>query len=263
MNILIPVLIVGGLGLLFGLLLAYTSKKFEVAADPRVEELKSSLPGANCGACGFSGCEAYANAIVSSDAKLELCTVGGSRVAKMIGKIMGVDVKTSSDVKARVMCKGITGVSGKKYKYSGIKDCSAAALLYAGPGDCAFGCVGMGDCVRVCQFCAISVQDGVAVVDEEMCTACGMCVNKCPKNLIRLIPVGVNATVRCSNKEKGAAARKICKVSCIACGRCVKACPSGAMTIDNLRAVIDYNKCTDCGECAKVCPTRACDGGVR
>ncbi|HBQ63638.1 MAG TPA: ferredoxin, partial [Clostridiales bacterium] len=206
LQILIPVTIIGVLGLGFGLILAYVSKRFDVPVDPRVEQVRKILPGANCGACGYSGCDAYAVAVVYGQAAPTLCTVGGDPVAREMGAIMGVTVQDKGAKKARVLCKGTPERSRRKYGYEGIESCAAASLLYGGSMECPYGCLGIGDCVKACQFGAIRVVDGVAFIDEEKCTACAMCVASCPKGIIRMVKQGVAATTRCSNRDKGAVA---------------------------------------------------------
>ena len=255
--ILIPILIIAGLGLVFGFGLAYASKKFEVAAEPKFVEVRDALPGANCGACGFSGCDAYAESVASGQAGIQLCPVGGPELISKLAEVMGVeDVNVEKNI-ARVMCQGSWDHVKIKFDYDGIIDCASAAALYGGPSACAYGCVGMGTCVRACNFNAIVLENGLARVVAENCTACGKCIAECPKRIIHMVPAKARYTVLCENHEKGAEARKNCQVACIGCGKCVKECPFDAIQVKDFCATIDPQKCKNCGKCIKVCPTNA------
>jgi Na+-translocating ferredoxin:NAD+ oxidoreductase RNF subunit RnfB len=238
-----------------GLALAFFSAKFAVAENEKAKKVRSALPGANCGACGFAGCDDYANAIAEGRAEPNLCVPGGAQAASEIGKLLGVEVAAPESVAAFVHCNGNCEATGKKAEYAGISSCRAAAMLYGGPGACAFSCIGLGDCAAVCPKNAICVKDGIAHVDKDLCIGCGACKNICPKNIISLVPRTAATAVMCSNKDKGADARKVCKNACIGCGKCVRTCKNGAITVENNLARIDYSKCTACGECASACPT--------
>lgn len=252
----IPVAIVGGLGLFFGLVLAFASKKFEVKVDERIAMIRDLLPGANCAGCGQTGCDAFAEAVVAGICGADGCPVGGNEVASKICEIMGTQEVNITRKIARVMCGGSNDVTGKKYDYEGIEDCLAASLVYAGPEACPYGCVGMGNCVRACPFEAIVIENGLAKVIASKCTGCGKCVVACPKNIIKLVPLCHEYTVRCSSLDRGAVVRQYCKVGCIGCGRCVKVCQPGAITLDGgTLARINPDLCNNCGECIKVCPT--------
>lgn len=251
------VAIVGGLGLLFGLVLSYASKKFEVKVDERVTKVREVLPGANCGGCGQAGCDAFAEAVVEGGCKVDGCPVGGAAAAEQIGKILGVSVGDMEKKVARVMCGGTTEKCKKKFDYIGVEDCTIAGNMFGGPQACSYGCVGMGNCVRACMFDAIVVEDGVAKVIASKCTACGKCVAACPKKLIELVPVSLEYTVRCSSLDRGNIVRKNCDVGCIGCGRCAKACPENAIKLNGTLAKIDPELCKNCGECIKVCPTKS------
>ncbi|NLX76643.1 MAG: RnfABCDGE type electron transport complex subunit B [Clostridiaceae bacterium] len=254
--ILIPVAIVSGLGLVFGIILSYASVKFEVKGDDRTEKVREALPGANCGACGFTGCDNYAEAIVNG-AEINLCPVGGSELVTRLSEIMGVEAQIGEKTVARVMCNGSWDKVTVKFDYDGIIDCRSAATMAGGPSSCVYGCVGMGSCKKVCAFDAIVVENGLTRIDEKKCSGCGKCVAECPKMIIKMVPSKSEYSVACSNEEKGAVARKNCTVACIACRKCVKECPVGAISIINQRAVIDPVKCENCGACIKVCPTTA------
>ncbi|HHV58848.1 MAG TPA: RnfABCDGE type electron transport complex subunit B [Clostridiaceae bacterium] len=255
-EILIPVAILGGLGLFFGLCLSYASKKFGVKVDERIGKVRDVLPGANCGACGFTGCDGYAEAVVSGNADINKCTVGGRDVMVSIGEILGKDTSTSSvECKVgRVMCGADNGKTRTKYDYSGIKDCTAATALYGGPTACMYGCIGMGDCAKACPFGAIVVERGVARVLAAKCKGCGKCVEVCPRNIIKIVPKEKQYTVRCNNPQRGNFVMKVCKVGCIGCRKCSKVCEAGAITNDGFVARINPELCTNCGKCMEVCP---------
>lgn len=256
MFIFVPIAVVSGLGLVFGIGLSIASKVFEVKVDERIGKVRDMLPGANCGACGFTGCDGLAEAIVNDGASPDLCPVGGAATAKSIAEFMGVESGEIIAKEARVMCNGTCDNAQSKYEYVGIEDCHAANALASGSSACSYGCLGLGSCRNICPFNAIVIENGVARVISERCTGCGKCVEECPKNIIHLVPTTSGFTVFCSNKDKGAQARKVCKVSCIGCRRCEKACNSSAITISDNLAVIDPEKCINCGECADVCPMK-------
>lgn len=260
MEILINIVVMTGIGAVIGAILAYAAKKFEVKIDPKIEELVHVLPGVNCGGCGYPGCYSYAEAIATGKVSLQLCSAGGSKVVEDVSGIMGIEKVPLSERKvARVKCKGSITKTRKKYDFKiQIKSCANSNLYFGGDKSCTYGCLGYGDCVKVCPFNAIKINsDGISAVIEEKCTACGKCVGACPKNIITVVPVGSRYTVLCSSKEKGAIAKKLCEVSCIACGICAKNCPVGAINIENNLAKIDYLKCTNCGICETKCPTKA------
>lgn len=248
----------GAMGLLFGAGLAYASQKFAVEVDPRVIAIREVVPGANCGGCGFPGCDGFANAVVAGNAPVNGCPVGGAECAAKVAEIMGLNAGDSVKMVARVLCNGTTENCGNKYVYDGITDCRAANIPLGGPKGCTYGCMGLGTCERVCPFDAIHVNEfGVAVVDKEKCTACGKCIEACPKGVIGYVPYDQNVVVDCNNKEKGAHVKKTCNVSCIACGICERSCPFDAIHVEGNLAKIDYTKCTNCMICAEKCPTKA------
>jgi Na+-translocating ferredoxin:NAD+ oxidoreductase RNF subunit RnfB len=253
MTILIPTIILSALGILFGVGLAFASRAFAVQTDERVAQVREILPGANCAACGYTGCDGYAAAVVAGEAAPNLCSVGGADTAGKIGVIMGVAVGAMERKVARVKCAGTLAVCKAKFEYDGIPDCTAANLTHEGPSACGYGCVGFGNCVKACAFDAIYVDDGLATVIPSRCTACGKCAAACPKKLIELVPADAGYTVRCMNRDRGALTRKYCTAGCIGCMRCVKACLVQAVTVTNNLAVIDPAKCRQCGECSRVC----------
>lgn len=254
MKILLPVLIFIGLGLLMGALLALASKLFAVKKDEKAEAIKECLPGANCGGCGYSGCDAYASAVSAGDAPVNKCSVGGAEAASKIAQIMGVDAGEQVRMRAQVMCSGTGEYAKKKYIYEGIDDCVAASKIGGGDKMCKNGCIGLGTCVRACPFDAIVVEDGVAAVDYSKCKGCGICVSACPKGIIKLIPFDAKHWVGCMSVDDGKNTRKVCDVGCISCKICQKNCPAGAINVDNFVASIDYDKCTGCDICTDKCP---------
>jgi len=255
-EIIIPVLIIGGLGLLFGLLLAFASFVFEVKQDERIDKITEVLPGANCGACGYAGCSAYATAVVKDGAPVTACSVGKAAVASAIANIMGVESGGVLDRVAHVKCNGTCDNTVLKYDYVGVQDCAALAKLAGGQKHCRNACLGFGTCASVCQFGAITVKDNVAVVDEEICTGCGACMGVCPRNVIELIERPAKVRINCSNVEAAKSANRHCKASCIGCKMCERVCESDAIHVKDNHAYIDYSKCTACGKCAEKCPKK-------
>ena len=253
MNILYAILVLGVMGGVFGLVLAIASKVFHVEKDERLEPVTEALPGANCGGCGYTGCGAYAEAIVAGTAPLGLCAAGGKESVDKIAEIMGMESVEMTRQVALVKCRGTHAT--KKGSYEGIMDCAAAAKIGGGgPNNCSYGCLGFGNCVKACPEGAISLQDGVAKVNHEKCVGCMVCAAACPRGIIEAVPYEQDIVVACSSKEKGAALRKFCDIGCIGCKLCEKNCPHGAIhVVDNL-AVIDYTKCVSCGICAEKCP---------
>ena len=251
--ILPPIMILAFLGILFGIGLYIASKLFFVKIDPRVDEIVNILPGANCGACGLAGCSALAKAIVHGDLGADACLPGGEHVTEEVAHIMGVKASVKEKQVAIVKCQRKEATL--KYEYEGEKTCRSANLFHKGPYSCGFGCIGFGDCEFVCPFDAIEMIDGLPVIDEEKCTACGKCVEVCPKNIIELKSVKKFVHVLCLSKEPARIAMKSCKAACIACKKCEKECPFDAIHVEGKLAIIDFEKCTSCGKCAKVCPT--------
>lgn len=255
-SILIPILIVGGLGLIFGVLLGIASRVFAIEEDERIPLLLEALPGANCGGCGFAGCAAYAEAICKDGVKANMCPVGGEKTTEKISEIMGIESESKDKLVARVLCNGTPERSLQKYNFDGPLDCNSAARLGGGEKMCNYGCLGFGTCVHVCKFDAISIENGVAYINIDKCVACGACAEACPKNIIKLLPLKSKYTITCRSVERGKVTRHDCSVGCIGCGICAKACPKDAITVSDNLAVIDPNKCINCGICAQKCPQK-------
>ena len=256
-GLLLAALIIGAIGIIIGVLLGIASEAFKVEVDEREILVRAELPGHNCGGCGFPGCDGLAAAIAAGTAPVNGCPVGGAAVADKIAAIMGVESGSSDKKVAFVKCKGTCDKTRVQYQYFGIDDCSKVAVVPgAGEKACSYGCMGYGSCVKACQFDAIHVVDGVAVVDKEKCVACGKCVAACPNHLIQLVPYKAEHLVQCSSHDKGKDVKAKCDNGCIGCTLCTKQCEAGAISMDNNVAVIDYTLCTNCGKCAAKCPSK-------
>ena len=254
------------LGLLLSLVLFWVARKFRVEEDPRIDEIEKTLPGANCGGCGFAGCRAFADAAVKAgNLDSNYCPVGGAEVMSKVAAILGCEVAEAAPRVAVVRCNGSCANRPVINEYDGVKSCKVKAALYGGDTGCPFGCLGCGDCVAACQFGALSMnpETGLPEVDEQKCTACGKCVAACPKRIIELRdkgPRGMREFVSCVNRDKGPVARKACSAACIGCGICAKTCRHEAITVTENVAYIDFKKCKLCRECEAVCPTGAIHG---
>ena len=276
MEILIAIGILGGLGLVFGLVLAIASKVFYVETDSRLDQLNECLPGANCGGCGYAGCGGYAEAVLKGEAAIGKCASGGDECAQKMAEIMGVKAEKMARRVAMVRCSGYKrkDAEGKtiglleKGNYEGVKSCLAATKVAGrGPTICKFGCLGFGDCIKACQYDAIYILDGVARVDFDKCVGCMSCAAACPRGVIASVEYGEHIVISCSSHAKGNVTSRGCTIGCIGCGLCKKVCPNGAISLNKNLAVIDYSKCDNCGLCVSVCPKKmirnASQGGSR
>ena len=245
----------GSLGLLFGIGLALAGRFLRVQEDPRLGQVTQSLPGANCGACGFSGCAAFARALLGGSAPITGCRAGGDDTAERLAAILGRRVERAGRRVARVLCGGGRQVALTRAGYDGVPDCRAADALAGGPKGCPQGCLGFGTCVEACPFGALTMgPDGLPAVDEAKCTGCGLCELVCPRGVIRVLPASASY-VRCVSTMPGKFVRQVCEAGCIGCRICERACERGAIrVVDNL-AVIDPERCDGCGKCAERCPT--------
>lgn len=251
------------LGVLAAVLLFFVARKFFVYEDPRIDEVEALLPSANCGGCGYPGCRGFADAIVKAGNMSGFyCSVGGVDVMNSVASKLGLVAEAQDPMVAVVRCAGSCDKRARTNTYVGKRKCSVATALYGGETGCSYGCHGFGDCVDVCLFDAIHIDEktGLPVVDQDKCTACGACVTACPKMIIELRKKGIKERrvfVSCVNEAKGGVAKKSCDAACIGCGKCVKACPFEAIELKNNLAYIDYNKCKLCRKCVDECPTGA------
>ena len=255
LQVFIPALILLVLAMLFAIALAYLGKKLAVSRDERIDQVRDCLSGANCGACGYAGCDGFATALVEGKAELSSCNATSKEKKEEIAEILGL-TDTGEATKVVVCCHG--GQDAKdKYDYVGYGDCRSMELLAGGRKQCAWGCLGTGSCVDACQHHAVTVkQKGYSEVSLSKCISCGKCISVCPKKIIKRIPASATYYVACSNHQKGKEVRELCTKGCIACGICVKQCEVGAITIVDNLATIDYTKCINCGKCAAKCPQR-------
>ena len=253
----IAILSITLIGAICAALLSIAAKVMHVAVDPRITQVNELLPGTNCGACGFPGCAGYASAIVEEPStKTNLCPPGGASVASQISEIMGVAGEEVVSKVAVLHCGGDNEAQQKKMDYTGIPTCIAATGVYRGENACGYGCLGYGDCLDVCPENAICMVNGLARINRNLCTGCGLCVAACPHKLITIQNSDSQTLIACNNIEKGAVSRKKCTKSCIACTRCSRECPKEAIVVENNLAKIDPEKCDDCGHCVTTCPTK-------
>lgn len=260
-SILNSIILLGALGVVAALVLYVVSKKFHVYEDPLIAEVEELLPAANCAGCGFPGCRAFAEKLVSTEDISELfCPVGGNEVMKLVSETLGKAVAEKDPTVAVIRCQGSCEVRPKTSEYQGPKSCAISDLIYSGETDCQYGCLGDGDCVAACSFDAMYMDEatGLPVVITDKCTSCGMCVDACPRNIIEMRPKkkrDLKIFVGCLNEEKGGLAKKACSVACIGCSKCLDVCPKEAIVIENNLAYIDPAYCTLCRKCVPVCPT--------
>lgn len=261
-SVLYSAILLSSVGVVAAVILFVVSKKFYVYEDPKITEVEDVLPAANCGGCGSPGCRAFAERLVSSDDISDLfCPVGGNDVMKQVADILGKEVAEKDPTVAVVRCQGGCEVRPKTTEYQGPKSCAISALIYSGETDCQYGCLGDGDCVNVCQFDAMYMDDnGLPVIITDKCTSCGACVDACPRNIIEMRPRNkrdLKVFIGCLNEDKGGIARKACEVACIGCSKCEDVCPKDAITMNNNLAYIDPELCTLCRKCVDVCPTHS------
>ncbi len=264
MSLLISTLILlGVLGLAGALVLYATARKFHVEEDPRVDQIASLLPGANCGGCGLKGCRDFAVQCVGKGSLEGFhCPVSGPEVRLRIADILGVEASAEEKKIAVLRCNGSCSARPQKYSYDGASSCAVMDAVAVGTRGCSYGCLGCGDCTEVCAFDAIKINPDTMLpeIDADKCTACGACVSECPRHLLELRPAGRRnrrVWVACANRERGAVAKRTCAVACIGCSKCVKVCPFSAVAVNDNLSYIDPNLCKACGKCVGVCPTGA------
>ncbi|MBR6221777.1 MAG: RnfABCDGE type electron transport complex subunit B [Clostridia bacterium] len=254
--IIITTLVIAVIGAVVGAGLVFTGNKFHVDVDERETAVREQLPGNNCGACGFAGCDALAAAIAKGEAPVNACPVGGAPVAAKLGEIMGTSAEAMERKVAFVRCKGTCEVTHNQGNYVGVMDCRSAVLAGINVTDCTYGCLGFGSCATVCPENAIRVVNGVAMVNRKKCVGCGLCVKACPRGLIELVPESKRVIVQCSSHDRGPQVKKVCSAGCIACGICQRQCESGAINVVANLANVNYANCTQCGKCVEKCPVK-------
>jgi len=255
--LLITAVVAGVIALILGLALGVFREIFKVEEDPLIGVIREALPGANCGGCGFPGCDGYA-ASVAVGGDISKCTAGGKATADKLAEIMGVGAVNITPMVSVRCCLGGNDIAVKRGMYTGLRTCRGAKLA-GGTKLCSWGCIGFGDCVNVCKFGALSMgSDGLPIVNWGKCTGCKVCVAECPQGILRVIPKDKKVVLAlCSNRNPiRAAIRKTCRLGCIKCGICVKQCPEQCIALDNGIPLVDYNKCTACGTCEQKCPTK-------
>lgn len=256
-TIIIAIAVIAGIGLVIGILLGVAGEKFKVETDPKEIAVRELLPGNNCGGCGYPGCDGLAAAIAKGEMPPSACPVGGETVAEAISKALGVENTETTKYVAFVKCAGDCEKAKDLYEYIGPESCKLAQNNpNNGPKGCTFGCTGYGSCKAVCEFDAIDIINGIAVINKDKCKACGKCIAECPRKLIELVPYDAPHLVKCNSHDKGKEVKAVCSAGCIGCSLCARNCEAEAITVENNLAHIDYAKCNYCGACKRKCPVK-------
>ena len=254
-NLLIILAIVAAIAVIFAVLIVTVSKLCMIKEDSKTEEIKDCLANANCGGCGYAGCADFAKALAEGKATLDACGPTSKEGKKRISEILGIEYSDSKEIAAKTHCSG-----GKEcidlFGYVGNQTCYAMYSFGGGNKGCIFGCLGGGDCVKACEYGAITMKNGVSVINKDLCVACGKCVKACPKHIIELIPKDAAIYIACSSEHRGKDVMNVCKKGCIGCGICTKNCPENAIIMEDNLPKVDYSKCTGCFTCVEKCPRK-------
>lgn len=235
-------IIMTGLGLFFGIILAVAYRLLRVEEDPRLTHTEALLPGTNCGACGEPGCRPFAQKLLSGEVKPSGCTVASSDDIDAIADYLGVDAGEAEKRVARLHCAGGMAQAYQIAEYDGFESCRAAAVVSGGGKGCSWGCLGLADCEVACDFDAIVMnRNGLPAVDVDKCTACGDCVEACPRDLFEIMPLSHRLLVQCNTPLTGEAVSVLCSVGCDGCGKCAADAEPGLIEMTDGLPLIHYD----------------------
>lgn len=250
----IAIAVMVGVALVMAGLIIFISRFCTVKEDPRIKEVEQRLAGANCGACGHPGCAGFAKALVEGKATLDSCGQTDKEAQIEISNILGIAYEGAAEPTIAVVACCGGSQCDDKYSYQGYGTCVSQNMLAGGRKACEVGCMGSGSCVDVCPYMAIECYEGYAHIDPDICRSCGLCIQTCPKRLIKRVPKSAKVYIACSTECRGKDVMSKCKAGCIACGKCERTCPNGAIHLVNNVPIIDYSKCVNCGKCLEACP---------